>query len=56
MKDLGSTLPGSTEKGPQKDTPGFDLISSKSKCKLVVDLREFTLGQKEQGFSSNRSQ
>jgi hypothetical protein len=54
-KDLGSTLPGSLDKDYSMDTPGFDLPSAQSKKVEVMDLREFTLGQKEQG-SSCRSQ
>ena len=52
---MGSTLSGSVEKNKHLDTPGFDLPSSKTKInELTVDLREFTLGQREQG-SSNQS-
>jgi len=55
IKDMGSTLPASLEKKSLRDTPGFDLPSSKSRSKeMTIDLRQFTLGQREQG-SSNRS-
>ena len=52
---MGSTLPGSKSSHNYVETPGFDLPSSKSKSKeLTIDLREFTLGQREQGSSSQR--
>lgn len=45
LKEGGSTLPGSEER--IVETPGFDLATENSTSKeLVVDLREFTLGQK----------
>lgn len=42
-KDMGSTLPNSTNSKGYIETPGFDLGSEKE---ITIDLREFTLGQK----------
>jgi hypothetical protein len=55
LKEVSSTLPGSVERSKSIDTPGFDRPSSNSRNDFTVELKEFTLGQKEPD-SSNRSQ
>ena len=47
---MGSTLPNSTNSKGYIQTPGFDLGTEKE---ITIDLREFTLGQKQ--VSSTKS-
>ena len=56
VKEMGSTLPGSAGNSHRRETPGFDLPSSKSRNKeLTIDLREFTWGQREHSSSNRQS-
>lgn len=50
-KEVGSTVANSLERQKTQDTPCFQLGINE----ICIDLREFTLGQKEKASSSKRS-